>query len=326
MRAEAFRTNHMSRRHCDGIISSVIDKLKGIYQSIKSKYERLYPVGKILKIIGKALQLFGAINFSRRVPEFIRTYKELTKVKVELVNSTKEFEAQKEAARKEGFAVPSGEDIGNMVNPYAKTLNENKMETFKLDLMLHAAINATSVGIGILLDIVGGIMKKRGAVKAKDSYYPSISRRCDARAIRYCDGGLDRVFDKLRELYNKAKETFKELPIGKKILFVLGKIIKIISAASVATDIATLVALKMQVIKYNSLVDGLFNSVTHILPFKPLEKTLGVATAPFKYLSKRVITQFSRGVQKPVIFRIIVATISTAIGLISEKIAVMKGK
>lgn len=221
MRAETFRTNHISRRHCDGIISSVIDKLKGIYQSIKSKYERLYPVGKILKIIGKALQLFGAINFSRRVPEFIRTYKELTKVKIELVNTTKEFEAQKEAARKEGFAVPSGDDIGNKVNPYAKILNENKMEGFKLDLMLHAAINATSVGIGILLDIVGGIMKKRGAIKAKDSCYPLYNK---AKAM-YRDGFVVAgIAAKIRKWCNDLIAHFKTLPPFRKLALLLGRL------------------------------------------------------------------------------------------------------
>ena len=149
-------------------------------------------------------------------------------------------------------------------------------------------------------------------------------RRLDA--IRYYDGAIDLIVDKLKSLFDKAKAVFSDLPLGKKILFVMANVIKLASAASITVDVATLVALKMEMIKYHALIDGVFGMAKNIVPFSPLRRGVGIVLSPIQGFANNAVSRFGGGAARPVILKLFAGALGVAIGMLTDKIAVAKKK
>ena len=85
-----------------------------------------------------------------------------------------------------------------------------------------------------------------------------IRRRCDVaiRRIRYVDGIIDTIIGKIKGYFADLKMKLSKVGWGRKILFILGKLIKIASVASVGEDAVKLVKIKLEVNKAkNEVVD-----------------------------------------------------------------------
>ena len=144
-------------------------------------------------------------------------------------------------------------------------------------------------------------------------------------SVWHCDGAIHGIANKLKALFIKAKSTFEGLPIGKKILFLMAKAIKLVSIASMTVDVTTLVSVKIKMIKMKALIDGAFGAIESIVPFKPVRKLAkGLILNPLHKFSNNATDRFSSSAMKPVFLRLFVGALGVAIGMVTEKIATLK--
>lgn len=276
------------KKYRDGALASIIEKLKRYFVDLKARFGRLRPVSKILFVLAKIAKLFSLANAATSIPMIKRLIGEikLKKAGLEALANPVLTEVDEQL----GF------DTSRASNEATVSALGVDISATKLSLEIKACISVISFGLGMLFDKVSSIMSMSAG--RKDSMW-------------HQDGLLDGVMGKLNQLYEKTKRTFQSLPIGKKILFLITKAIKLVSVASISIDLTTLVGVKTKLSRIQAIIRG----ASYVLPIKPI-----------KSLAEAAVDRFNAGTTIHVLIRLFGGALGMAIAIITEKIAKLEGK
>lgn len=180
---------HIRRRYSDGPIGALIDKIKSILSRWKSEFESISFGRKILYIFSKVLKIQTALNVTSSAVAMGKIVKELYVLKREVQNA--------------GY------------DPNTHPVYQQEKMSVKIGIPLGAVVVLITNLIQYL--IAAGLEKVALAKRKQDSAY----------WIRHVDGVVDNIIEKLKAAYQKFKQKFSDLSVGRKILFIMAKVIKL---------------------------------------------------------------------------------------------------
>ena len=208
---------YQMKRYNDNAFDYLFSKLEGAYNTFKVKFGKLPTARKILYLIGKAMQAFSIASGATNIVTLLAVQKKVQAIRA-LLNGA-------------AWSIPVpiiGTVIGKTIGGLANAMGNRFEQNMNRPLFKKIFEDILTFGLGLIAQKIAEYGPE-AKTKAKEFIGRLRGKKDSARRLHdafYNDSLLGNLIDKIKGYFVGLKKQIGSLPVGKKILFAIAKIIK----------------------------------------------------------------------------------------------------